>query len=89
MKPEELQRIKEQFPNTVGVKFVLIPWIEEVLSKIERSWHNSNAVKREEQATEKKLLKRLVEHLKLELNPDTPQAVVGNTERNSDAEAGT
>ena len=89
MKPEELQRIEEQFPNTVGVKFVLVPWIEGILCNIEKSWHNNDAVKREEQATEKKLLDRLVKHLKLELNPDTSQAVVGNTERNSDTEAGT
>ena len=89
MKPEELQRIKEQFPNTVGVKFVLVPWIEKALFTINNSWQNGDAARREEQAVEKKLLTRLVKHLKLELNPDTPQAVVGNTERNSDAEAGT
>ncbi|MEE9303512.1 MAG: hypothetical protein V3U84_06975 [Thiotrichaceae bacterium] len=89
MKPEELQKIKEQFPNTVGVKLLLVPWIEDALHNIEVSWHNQDAARREEQATEKKLLDRLVKHLKLELNPDTPQAVVGNTERNSDAEAGT
>lgn len=89
MKPEELQKIEENFPNTPGAKFVLVPWIEEILSGIEKSWHNNPAVKREEQAVEKKLLTRLVKHLKLKLNPDTPQAVIGNTERNSDAEAGT
>ncbi len=89
MKPEELQRIKEQFPNTVGAKFVLVPWIKGILCNIERSWHNNDAVLREEQAVEKKLLERLVKHLKLELNPDTPQTVIGNTERNSDTEAGT
>lgn len=77
MNPEELKKLEEQFPQTVGVKLILVPWIESQLSSIERSWHNMSIDEMETKAIEKKLLLRLMRDLKLQ--PDTLQADNGNS----------
>lgn len=87
MKPEELQKIKDVFPDTPGAKLVLAPWIENALLSIEQSWHNDDAAIREVKATEKKLLERLVKDLKLELNPDIPQSEFGRS-KDSESDGG-
>jgi len=73
MNPEELKKLKEQFPNTTFAQFIVLPCLQKRLAAIERSWHTDEIANMEKKAIEKILLLSLARDMKLEV-PDTLQS---------------